>query len=377
MLPTKDNIIDAIRDSKNIKIQELNGFKFILSRFGDPLYFPGGFGMVFKLESQGDIKALKVWYVNIDNIKDRLRKVSAYLAGLNLPYFVSYNFYEGSLVVPASIISDENDSSDQILDALIMDWADGYLLKDYFRHVIEDESEVEAKNKLTILANQFKNCFKDLHQNHISHGDIQHGNIIIKEDSNGIPQIKLIDYDSLFVPSLSGCEQTTSGIGGFQHPKRIAGNVIISSEKDDYFSEKVLYLTALILAAKPSLWGDPYLNVDKNDYGILFTGENFADFKNCYLYQYLKNNSNIFGPEVLSLLYDISCDLDKDPEEIIALSGTVKSVYFKEDDKPKQIVKLDPGLLGLLEGESPRPPVSHSEIQLENIDRDIYRKKTS
>lgn len=39
---------------------------------------------------------------------------------------------------------------------------------------------------------------KKLHEKSIAHGDLQHGNILV--DSNG--NIYLIDYDSMFVPSL-------------------------------------------------------------------------------------------------------------------------------------------------------------------------------
>lgn len=376
MLPSKDNIIDALKDLNNIHVNELNGCSFVMSRFGDPLYYPGGFGMVFKLDCGGKHKAFKVWYVNIDDIKGRMQKVSNYLSSKKLPFFVSYSFCEKGLCIPAEIINDENDNSDQMLDTLVMDWAEGSLFKDYLCDLIEINNAGVIESKLSYLALQFKQCFRELHRNKISHGDLQHGNIIIAEDANGNPQIKLIDYDSLFVPALSGCEQTTSGIGGFQHPSRIAGDETKSTEKDDYFSEKIIYLTLLLLAKEPQLWSDPQVNVEKNDYGLLFTAEDFADFKNCYLFKKVKGNG-AFGEEVQSLMDEIANDLNKKLCDIEALKGTVKSVYKKDDEdsvKPPQ--KVDPGLLGLLQQDDIQPiPKTSQPIELVDVDRNIYKKK--
>lgn len=376
MLPSKDNIIDALQDLANVQTLELNGCSFVMSKFGDPLYYPGGFGMVFKLDKGGKHKAFKVWYVNIDDIKDRMQKISDYLSSLNLPYFVKYSFCEKGLRVPAHIINDESDNSDQTLDTLVMDWAEGEMFKDYIDDLIKENSSAEVESQLLYLAQQFKQCFRELHRYHISHGDLQHGNIIIEKDLNGNPQIKLIDYDSLFVPALSGCEQTTSGIGGFQHPSRISGNETMSTEKDDYFSEKIIYLTLLLLAKEPKLWSDPQVNAEKNDYGLLFNAKDFVDFKNSYIFKHVKGNA-VFDQESKMLIDEIAEDLKKKVCEIAALKGTVKSVYEKDDEETvKPPVTVDPGLLDLLEEDNNHPRVVISQpVEIIKVDRNIYKKK--
>lgn len=376
MLPSKDNIIDALKNLNNVQTQELSGCSFVMSRFGDPLYYPGGFGMVFKVKKGGKHKAFKVWYVNIDDIKARMQKISAYLSTLNLPYFVSYSFCEKGLRIPAEIINDENDHSDQTLDALVMDWAEGSMFKDYLDDLIEENDVKFVESKLIYLANQFKQCFRELHRNRISHGDLQHGNIIIEEDATGNPHIKLIDYDSLYVPALAGSEQTTSGIGGFQHPSRIAGNETKSTEKDDYFSEKIIYLTLLLLAREPGLWTDPQINVEKNDYGLLFNAEDFVNFSNSYIFKHVKG-STVFDQEAKDLIDEIANDLKKSVGEIVALKGTVKSPYKKDDkDLQNPPKKLNPQLLELLNQDTPKPLNKPSKpVELTEIDRDIYRKK--
>lgn len=76
-----------------------------------------------------------------------------------------------------------------------------------------------------------------LHEHHISHGDLQHGNILI--DSND--ELFLIDYDSVYVPELDGECDIIKGLKGYQHPKR--GENKKANEKVDYFSNTLLIIT--------------------------------------------------------------------------------------------------------------------------------------
>ena len=93
---------------------------------------------------------------------------------------------------------------------------------------------------------------KTLHTHQISHGDLQDGNILLKLNGTDV-EIKLIDYDSLFVPSLGGYPDSIVGLPEFQHPHRMAGGGTANA-KVDYFSELVIYLSFRSLAEKPALW---------------------------------------------------------------------------------------------------------------------------
>lgn len=380
MLPSKDNIIDAIKDVGNFRVPQLNASTFIKSRFGDPLYFPGGFGMVFKADNSGMKSAVKIWYVKIDEIKERLQKISSYLSTRNLPYFVTYSFHEKGICIPADIVNDENSPIDQYLDVLIMDWADGMTLKDYLDDLITENPVNVIESTLLKLSEQFKTCFTDLHNNHISHGDLQHGNIVIYNNPNGT-QIKLIDYDSLYVPDLNGYEQTTSGLAGFQHPKRIAGDATISTEKDDYFSEKIIYLSILLLAKYPQFWTDVNVGVESNDFGLLFRAEDFNDFANTYICNFVKSNQSKFGPEIVSLLDEVASDLNKPLAKIEALSGTVKNPYErKTDDSSSPLssgTRLSSEMLDVLydDDNGGRYVPNKENITIIDIDSNIYKKR--
>src|SRR5438034_11486371 len=49
----------------------------------------------------------------------------------------------------------------------------------------------------------------------MAHGDLQHGNILVRGGS-----IHLVDYDGMWVPALKGRHATETGHRAYQHPER-------------------------------------------------------------------------------------------------------------------------------------------------------------
>lgn len=130
---------------------------------------------------------------------------------------------------------------------------------------------------------------KDLHANHISHGDLQHGNILVDKQGN----LKLIDYDSIYVPTFKGESDIIAGLKEYQHPNR--KNNTQASEKVDYFSEVIFYLSILAFAENPSLI-EKYKIKDADR--LLFTADDFINLRNTQVYADLKD----CGPIVNVLL---------------------------------------------------------------------------
>jgi hypothetical protein len=91
---------------------------------------------------------------------------------------------------------------------------------------------------------------KDLHAHNFSHGDLQHGNVMVRQDKS----LVLVDYDSMYVPALQGFEDDIKGLIGYQHPAR--WKCKDATPKADYFSELVIYLSLKALAKDPKLWYD-------------------------------------------------------------------------------------------------------------------------
>lgn len=127
----------------------------------------------------------------------------------------------------------------------------------------------------------------DLHTFQISHGDLQVTNIKVREDGS----LFLIDYDTMFTPSLYGDYDKVKGNLCFQHHSRL--NNELMSPHSDYFSEYIIYFGIIALANYPQLY--TYLDLDKNDF--IFTQEELYDISNSRIckFIYLKNNKKLIN----------------------------------------------------------------------------------
>ncbi|MBK9260202.1 MAG: hypothetical protein IPM54_10245 [Polyangiaceae bacterium] len=110
----------------------------------------------------------------------------------------------------------------------------------------------------------------DLRANHIAHGDLQHENVLVNDDSGG-PTLRLIDYDTVVVPNLVGKPEANAGHPAFQHPMR-ADAIKTKTMDIDAFSGVAIYTTILAFARDPGLWD--YRNCAGRD-GILFDPKDF------------------------------------------------------------------------------------------------------
>ena len=241
----------------------------------DLISYSGGFSIVFPIERLSNTYALRCWIAGIEDAETRYREISDYLKQCGLPYFVDFEYVPQGIWV--------NGIKYPITR---MEWAEGETLCDFIKQNLQDA------RCLKNTAAEFKKMVETLHAHQISHGDLQDGNILLKR--NGVDvKIKLIDYDSLFVPSLRGQPDNIVGLKEYQHPQRIAGGGQ-ASEKVDYFSELVIYLSLLSLAEKPDLWsqfGDP------DEKRLLFTVE---DFRNSDQSDILRELANL-SPDVKHL----------------------------------------------------------------------------
>jgi len=195
------------------------------------LQYSGGKAVVFVIETSTKKYALKCWIEALGNLQNRYKELDQYLQQYQLPYFVDFSFNEQGILV-----------NGQRYPTVRMGWVEGINLKKFIA------DNFKEPNSIRKLADKFLEMVKTLHQNNISHGDLQHGNIMIKH--NG--EICLIDYDSCYVPNLAGEQDDIKGLPGYQHPYR--KDLANLHPKADYFSELVIYLSLLAIAEKPTYW---------------------------------------------------------------------------------------------------------------------------
>ena len=256
-LPSRTEIVDAMSNpSICYKAKELIGGSII--RKGTRLVqYPGGYATTFPfINSSGRKVAVRCWAMDIGNAKQRSAAISEYLIKEQPPHFINFKYVDDAILIKGVL-----------QPVIVMEWVEGKTLKEHINENVERETFLH-------LAEKFKLMAEDLHKRNIAHGDLQHGNIMVKADGS----LVLVDYDSMYVEPLEGLPDMIKGLPGYQHPSRTRNAKIHS--KLDYFSELVIYLSLLIFAEKPQLWQRYYETED-----LLFTKEDFSSIRNSAVYR--------------------------------------------------------------------------------------------
>lgn len=300
--PNIRQIVTALKNPKNsYKNQILFGGSIISSK-SRVIYFAGGYSVVFPFKSKsGNIVALKIWFANIGNVEKKYNEITKRLESINYRYFVRFQFKKNAILI-----------NGRLYPILIMDWIGGKSLKEYINENISNSAKIKT------LAAKFMKMVAFLHKQKIAHGDLQHGNILVKPDGN----LVLIDYDSMFVPSLNGIQDVIKGIPAYQHPKRMRNSHI--HHKLDYFSELVIYFSIQVFAYHPELWSK-YSVAEE----LLFSKQDLHEPENSTLIGKLlfsKNN------QISSLASELKNELKKkDIDTLIPLEQIMNKV--REDNK--------------------------------------------
>jgi len=263
-MPSRTEIVTAISNDVCLKAEELRGGS-VIKRGSLVVQFAGGFTNVFPfIKKDGRKVAVRCWCADIDSAKERCSHVAEYLKDDTSGYFVDFQYVPDAILVAGALHP-----------VVIMEWVEGSTLKKYI------DEQGPSKRLFLDLAEKFRRMVEYLHSKNISHGDLQHGNIMIKPDGS----LTLIDYDSMYVDSLKGMTDAVKGLPGYQHPARTKNRLL--TPKSDYFSELVIYLSLNIFAEDPSLWKD---YVDTED--LLFSKEDFDHFRQSDLFKVYGSCSN-------------------------------------------------------------------------------------
>jgi serine/threonine protein kinase len=122
----------------------------------------------------------------------------------------------------------------------------------------------------------------DLLKRGIAHGDLKQDNIFVTSDG----KLKLLDYDSMFLPKLKGLSSPVLGSVNFQHPLRITQHF---DETIDHFSMLVILLSLRALTFEPELFEEFH-----NGENLIFCREHFLSPEKTPLAFRLAKSPDIF-----------------------------------------------------------------------------------
>jgi hypothetical protein len=245
--------------------QQANTFKTLTGLFFVPAktlpikfynFGSGSYAVVFKaLENSKEI-AIRCFLGSDNDYVERYRKIDNYLRDIDESWKVNIQFLDNEIKVDG-----------RYYPVLKMDWVDGKLLDKFI-------SDNLYENKtLTKLQEELVKTSNSLEQNKIAHGDIQCGNIIVIE-INGKPQVKLIDYDGLYIPDFIGEQEKERGRSEFQHPNR---SFFGFNERMDRFSFWVLLCAIEALKFDKRLWEETTQGGFNTLDNVLFVGSDFSN----------------------------------------------------------------------------------------------------
>lgn len=222
----------------------------VLTPMGLPRPVSGNFASVFRMEAaDGRAWAVRCFVRWFDDMGRRYAAVDEHLRRLPGSWRVGFEFQERGVNVGGDWFP-----------IVKMDWASGQPLLSYIEQHLWDGPA------LAYLATRFATLVDDLRRAGVAHGDLQHGNILVAPGGD----LRLVDYDGMFVPALAGLSGNELGHRNYQHPARRPGEFGLHL---DNFSSWVVYASLVGLSVDPLLWG----RLDGGDECLLFRSQDFAD----------------------------------------------------------------------------------------------------
>lgn len=282
----------AIVIPKMVKAPALSGGHPV-EKNGRLLRYAGGFCVVYPYEAGGRKYAVRCWHTPLQSVQDNLETILSMVKKIELPYFVPCSYVQNAIMTAMGM-----------QPAILMDWVEADSLKKYIG------DNINCPAVLLELANDFLQMTAALHKSGISHGDLQHGNILVRH--NG--ELTLVDYDSMYVPGMRNVADEIKGLEGYQHPAR--RHQKYRGPKSDYFSELVIYTSILTLAGHPGLWRNYNL---ANTETMLFTEADISSGGTTEIFRLIENDPDIrhLGRAIKDALRQPSLDSIVPLEEIV------------------------------------------------------------
>lgn len=245
--PSMDQYNDAVQHPGTaFSDPTLKVAKIAVNGMGLPIALGGGFALTYTATAQGRKYAVRCFHKEAKNLESRYSHVAMGLRTAAGPYFVGFEYQARGVLV-----------NGQHYPIVKMDWVEGDTLGVFLEDNHKDRARIER------LRTQFGEVERFLRSKGMAHGDLQNGNVLVKSD------LKLIDYDGVYVPALPTGSGAELGHKHFQHPKRAASDF---GPNMDRFSFAVIDLSLRALAVEPMLF-DRYSSGEN----VILTANDFLD----------------------------------------------------------------------------------------------------
>jgi serine/threonine protein kinase len=247
--PTLQEYQEAIqRPDLCFKDGDLKNGKPVSGVFGLPKVISGGFAGVFQIKKGNKSYAARCFLRDVGDIEKRYKAIQDFLKRKRIPYFVKFEYIDQGILVKG-----------KKHPILKMEWVNGQTLGEYV------EKNRRSSQAMEDMAQKFKELVSELKKRGVSHCDLHDANIMVVGG-----ELKMIDYDAMFVPGLEGYPGSEVGHTNYQHPERRLEDF---GPHIDNFSEWVIYTSLIALARRPDVWEE----LKGGDQCLLFRSTDYSD----------------------------------------------------------------------------------------------------
>lgn len=300
--PTPQDYNEAVQNpATSFEDSELRTGEIFVGPLGLPVPVCGAFASVYRMRSRGRELALRCFLRSVEDQQHRYQMISNFVRNDDLPATVDFEFEDRGIQV-----------NGQWFPVLKMEWVPGETLDQFI------VSNIGNSAAILDLAEKFLKLFEALQLAGIAHGDLQHGNIMI---ANG--ELRLVDYDGMYVPEMFGLYANELGHRNYQHPKRFDAHF---GAYLDNFAAWVIYTSLRAIAVEPDL----YRRMGGGDDCLLFKAEDFTAPRKAAVFRALESHSDDL---VRRLARMVRANLALDPSNVPPLIASPAEVELDAFDQ--------------------------------------------
>lgn len=214
--------------------------------WGLPRVRSGGFALTYKLTDGHSTWALRCFHKHVPDREARYQSINQYIRKAGVDYLETIQYIPKGITIRGTSFP-----------ITYMKWVEGETLESYVIRHLEKPAVLEE------LALKFFQLVLDLEKRNITHGDLSHHNIMVRDG-----RLVLVDYDGMNVPEMKQKQSCEIGNPHFQHPGR---DETIFDLTTDRFSSIVIFLALKALSIDPKFW----FNYETGGEGLLFRRKDF------------------------------------------------------------------------------------------------------
>ena len=211
----------------------------------EPLSWPGQFAIVYKFRKKsGGYVALRCLLAQMaTDTCDTYRTLSSTMLALLPEVTVRFTYHDPGISVPFDDATMPYNVRWEIFPLIEMDFVEG----DTLIAILESLCRSRDVQGIADLFSKWIEVVEILEDRGVAHGDLSGRNVMVRRQTG---DIVLVDYDSIYMPSMSATGPAIGGTPGYQRADHLSGTCTrLKNSAMDRFS--VLVITTAILALGP------------------------------------------------------------------------------------------------------------------------------